>query len=163
LPSLIVADSGPLIAFALIGQLDLLNELFDEVIITESVKDETTSDASLRGARAISNQIRMGKITVTNDVKSSLYEKAVESLDIGEAESISLASRLGCRVFIDEKKGRSFAKKNHLAVVGTLGLLIKAKELGYIGQIKPLITRLESCGYRYSDKLVRAALKAAGE
>lgn len=39
---IIVADSSPLIALALIDQLELLRELFDRVLLPPAVWDEVT-------------------------------------------------------------------------------------------------------------------------
>jgi|GEM_PF-2994183 predicted nucleic acid-binding protein len=50
-----------------------------------------------------------------------------------------------------------------LSCTGTLGVLIKGKELGYIDQVLPLIQQLQSQGMWLSNKLIEQVLCRAGE
>jgi predicted nucleic acid-binding protein len=85
-------------------------------------------------------------------------------LDSGEAAVIQLALELEVPwVAIDEWKGRRAALAVGLQVTGTLGLLGRAKVLGLIPSLKPLVERATAEGIRYHPELVQAVLKAAGE
>jgi predicted nucleic acid-binding protein len=64
-------------------------------------------------------------------------------LDRGEAEVLSLAQELGADlVIIDERLARRHAKRVGLRLTGTLGVLLKAKSLGFVPTIAPLIDQL---------------------
>jgi predicted nucleic acid-binding protein len=66
-------------------------------------------------------------------------------------------------VAIDEWKGRRAALAAGLTVTGSLGLLGKAKMLGIVSLIKPLLDKAVAEGIRYHPDLVRAILQAVGE
>jgi predicted nucleic acid-binding protein len=66
-------------------------------------------------------------------------------------------------VIIDEKLGRAYAKHFKLNLTGTLGILLKAKNEGFIPEIKPLLTLLKSKGIWISDSVFDEVLLLAGE
>lgn len=66
-------------------------------------------------------------------------------------------------VAIDEWKGRRAALTAGLKVTGTLGLLGRAKHLGIIPALKPLLERAQQAGIHYHRELLREVLVAAGE
>ena len=89
---------------------------------------------------------------------------AIASLDVGEAAVIQLALEQNIEtVCIDERKGRRAALAVGLKVVGSLGLLGKAKTLGLIKDIKPYIEKAKSYGIFYDEKLIENFLKSLGE
>ncbi|MEL6699339.1 MAG: DUF3368 domain-containing protein [Bacteroidota bacterium] len=85
-------------------------------------------------------------------------------LDAGEASAIALAlKQVGSRVVLDERKGRIVAKRLNLKVIGTVGLIVKAKESGLILSGKAVLARLEIHGFWLSEKLKRQILHRMGE
>jgi len=66
-------------------------------------------------------------------------------------------------VAIDEWKGRRVALASGVKVVGSLGLLAKAKQLGIIHTISPYIEKAQNQGIRYDNKLVNSILEHVGE
>lgn len=87
------------------------------------------------------------------------------ALDYGEAAVIALARTLpGAEVLIDERRGRRVAKTAYgLAVVGTVGVLLRGKQSGLLQEIDPAIRRILQNGYYLSERLVSEALRIAGE
>ena len=76
-------------------------------------------------------------------------------LDAGERDTISAAlEHRGARVLIDERLGRNLAEYYGLSVVGTLGTLLKARQLGLIPEFLPLVRELQSAGFRYHEPLI---------
>jgi predicted nucleic acid-binding protein len=100
-------------------------------------------------------------VEITN---TALRDSIAVTLDYGEAEVITLAKELRIdTVIIDEYAGRRYAKMPEINVVGALGILLKAKELGFIQEIKPLMALLLK-HERYIDKsLHEKVLCLAGE
>jgi predicted nucleic acid-binding protein len=85
-------------------------------------------------------------------------------LDQGEAEVIALAHELRADlVAIDERLARLYAKRLGLALTGTPGVLLRAKQLGYVESVAPLIDRLQQGGSHLSNPVVTEALALADE
>jgi uncharacterized protein len=65
---------------------------------------------------------------------------------------------------LDDKLARQMARRLGVPVTGTIGVLLRAKQLGLIVELRPLIARLQSKGGYYTDPgLIEKALLAAGE
>tara|TARA_R110002049_G_scaffold189996_2_gene358613 strand:- start:200 stop:694 length:495 start_codon:yes stop_codon:yes gene_type:complete len=162
--NIIIADTGPLIALALIDQLPILSELFENIYITEAVLHEATADTSRAGAKNILTALK-DNVIVKYEIDTNcdfLYE-LLKILDKGEAESLFLAKKLDGIALIDEKRGGKVGKKNHIKITGTAAILVKAKQAGKIPLVKPLLNKLTKSGYRLSDRLIDEILKLCDE
>lgn len=157
---MIICNTTPLIALASIDSLKLLDSLTEDWCVPEAVYNEATvkdkpySDVLLKFLN--------GKIQKVNDTD------AVKDLNIfidsGEAEVIQLASELDAPlVIIDEKRGRNIAKLKGLTVIGTVGLLLKAKERGLIEKILPLVEEMKSKNIHLSKELIEKIKELSGE
>jgi predicted nucleic acid-binding protein len=156
---IIVANTTPIISLASINRLDLLEKLFGKIIIAEAVYNEIKAKPSYAY-----NEIENTFIDVQK-IKGSLYKDfLLTELDSGEAETIILAKELNADfVIIDENLGYKIANNVGLNVIRTLSLLLKAKQKGYINEVKPLIDKMRIQGRWYSDKVYYTFLKQAGE
>jgi len=156
----IVADSSPLIAFAILGQLDLLPKIFAEIHIPQAVDDEISAPGKPHARKL--KEFSEGKIIA---VQNRLAVKVLANeIDLGEAETIALALENGIdNVLIDDAKGRKAAQRNNLHPIGTIGVLLQAKKLGHIDAIKPSLDKLLSEKIRIGNKLYLQALVLAGE
>ena len=75
-----------------------------------------------------------------------------QTLDNGEAEAIALATELYPEsVLLDDKFARQMARRLGVPVTGTLGVVLRAKQVGLIVELRPLVTRLQSEGGYYID------------
>jgi predicted nucleic acid-binding protein len=89
---------------------------------------------------------------------------SLANLDRGEAAVIELALEQNIPlVGIDEIKGRSAARAVGLKVVGSLGLVARAKTLGLISAVHPLIEKATRSGVHYHPDLIERVLKEIGE
>jgi predicted nucleic acid-binding protein len=66
-------------------------------------------------------------------------------------------------VVIDERLGRNLAEFHGLRVVGTLGTLRKAKQLGLVAGFLPLVRQLQQAGFWYDEALVQHLAADLGE
>jgi predicted nucleic acid-binding protein len=64
---------------------------------------------------------------------------------------------------MDERKGRRKLTQLNIPKIGTLGILLKAKELGFVPKIKLEIEKLQSASFTISQSVVDDVLKQAGE
>lgn len=86
------------------------------------------------------------------------------SLDLAESEAIALAEEIQAdAILIDELAGRR-ATNCGLTVVGTLGILLRAKQEGLCTEIAPLLDRLQhEINFFISLKVRDVILQQAGE
>ncbi len=85
-------------------------------------------------------------------------------LDEGEAEVLILSKEQNADlVIMDEIMGRRYAKQLGFNLTGTIGILLKAKEDGFIKSIKESLTELVEKGSWLNPKLISKALKLAEE
>jgi hypothetical protein len=66
-------------------------------------------------------------------------------------------------VVIDERLARRHAKRLGMRLTGTLGVLLKAKQMGEIDAVAPLIQQLRQGGIRLGEDLIAQVLILAGE
>ncbi|WP_050988034.1 DUF3368 domain-containing protein [Thiothrix nivea] len=66
-------------------------------------------------------------------------------------------------VIIDEKIGRNLAEYLGLRVTGTLGILLKARQQGWIDSFLDAVSAMQQSGIRYHPELVRKLAQSVGE
>lgn len=64
---------------------------------------------------------------------------------------------------MDERKGRNVAKRLGLKVIGTLGLIVRAKQKGIIPSGKEVLDKLENHGFWLSERMKKSLLEKLGE
>lgn len=136
-------------AFAALGRFDLLEKVHARIFVVETVvrECEVGGPILVPDLRAFP-WIRIVPAPLQSDQRFYM-------LDAGERDTLSVALESGAaRVIIDERLGRNLAEYHGLAVVGTLGTLIKARQLGLISNFLPLVRRLQADGFRYHEPLV---------
>jgi predicted nucleic acid-binding protein len=145
-----VTNSTCLIGLERIGRLDLLPKVFDTVFAPPTVAAEVRSPLTW--------------LTV-QPVENSAFVAALKTqMDEGEAEAIALAVELDNVILIlDDKKARRVAQQIGLKVIGTVGMLLRAKNQGVITEIKPLLTELVQVEFRITYAIIQEALRLSGE
>lgn len=159
---IVISDTSPISNLATVGQLDLLQQVYGNVIIPETVYQEIINAGATEPATlAIQNLEWIKKGSVNNlNLVMSLQAK----LDPGEAEAIVLALELKADLLIvDERKGRKEATKLGIKITGTLGVLLKAKKLGLISSIKPILDDLINSGFWVSSEIYQQVLALVEE
>ncbi len=160
---IVVSNTTPLIGLASIGRFELLSRLFSTVNIAQAVYDEIVVAGREKGIaiREVSTSSWVKTVAVRDRLA---VEVLLDELDAGEAETIVLARELGAEwVLMDERKGRRKLDQLGLRKIGTLGILLKAKELRLVSVIQPDIERLRQQGFSLSQAVVDAVLQQANE
>lgn len=160
---IVVSDTTPLIGLAVIGHFDLLRQLFGKVYIASAVYEEAVIAGREKGGarEEVSGADWIETITINDRLA---VEVLLDELDLGEAETIVLArERNADWVLMDEKKGRRKLAEMGIQRVGTLGLLLKAKEAGLLSQLQPSLKQLRHSGFSVSQPVIEAVLRRAGE
>jgi predicted nucleic acid-binding protein len=74
------------------------------------------------------------------------------------------SSLLYCtRILLDERKARRIAAHRSMPMAGTLAVLLRARQQGFIVAIQPYITLMQSQGRRFQPDLIARLLEDAGE
>ena len=159
-----VANSSVLIALSTIGQLPLLPQRFAEgLLIPVAVWQEVVETGE---GRPGSVQVASASWVAVRHVQDqSLVSMLRMELDAGEAEAIALArEEQADAILLDEKDARRVARGLGLAVLGTLGILIWAKQAGLIRSLGEQLDILQTQGqFRLSRSVCQEALHAVGE
>ncbi len=158
----VVADTGPLIAFAHLDRLSLLPEILGRIIVPDIVLQECLYIPSRPDAMIIKSAVDEGVLTVQASHDTPL-EGLSSSLGVGEQSAISIALTLDCAVLMDDKLARRAASHLGLRVIGTGGVLIKAKQMNHIPEVAPLLGKLLAKGYHLSPALIASILQHTGE
>ena len=160
----VIADTGPLIALARIGRLDLLRRLYGRIVVPPAVHIELAVDSNRPGAKVLAGAFAAGWIVVEVVLDSSARLELDQLLGPGEAEAIALAQQEGARfLLVDDARGRRTARARKIPVVGLAGVLLVAKSRGELAAVGPVLDRLSDAGYRLSPRLVAATLDRADE
>jgi len=148
---IIVSDTSCLILLLKIDEIGILKEMSNKVFVTSVIKNELKQDLPVW-------------IQVL-DPKDKHYQSILEiDLDKGEASAIALMLELDDAILIiDDLKGRKLAEKLGFKFSGTLGLLLKAKQIGVIKSIKPVLDKIRLTNFRFSEKLLTDILNQAKE
>jgi len=160
---IIVSNTTPLIGLAILKRFELFQQLFGEIYVAHAVYDEAVvGGREIGGAKY---EILSAQWIHSVKIKDRLaVEVLLDELDLGEAETIVLAREISADwVLMDEKKGRRKLDQLGIRKIGTVGILLKAKEVGLLSTIRPELERLRSQGFSLSNNLIEAVLKQAGE
>ena len=148
-----VSNSSPIIHLTKIGMLDLLHDLFGQLLVPEMVYFECTNSIHHRNEIGlIKNAEWINEVSITN---WKLFNVLHADVDAGEAEALTLAVEANAGlILLDDQEARSKAKMLGLQVTGTLGVLLKAKKAGLIGSATGYLQQLQNTGFWLSPALL---------
>jgi uncharacterized protein len=158
----IVSNTTPISELAKVEQLQLLQDVFGQVIIPQEVYDELmVGNHPAVLAMQSANWIQVRSLRD----RFSLQELQTQTnLDLGECAAILLAEELEAdRLIIDERAARQIAKSRRLPVIGTVGVLLLAKQRDLRPSVKDILDAMIDKGTRISAKLYQQALLIAEE
>ena len=152
----IISNSTPLIILSKIGELEILKNLYGEIIIPRAVFDEVTIKSD-----AIKNLSWIKILEVQDKSNRKIYQAKLHD---GEVEVMMLAKEISADLLIiDDNAAKKFAKFLGFQVTGTLGILLKAKSEKIISEVKPILEKMQAENFYISDEIIKLVLKTAGE
>ena len=160
-PRDIVINTGPLLALSAAGHLGVLSSLFRRVVVPAEVGNEISAGGPDLFACA---ELAAASGLERRSTPTALPPYLLSTLDRGEAAVIALAlvERIAT-VCIDETVGRRAARLHGLAVTGSLGILIQARQRGLSVSLRNSILLMRQRGIWLSPNLETEALRLAGE
>jgi len=161
----VVSNTSSVLNLAIIDQLSLLHEQFDEIWIPTAVLGELRVEKDLPGSQAVRRALEAGWLRV-EEVKDQMLAQVLQrDLDKGEAEAIVLALQMKAgRVLLDEREGRRVAKSLALNVTGVLGILLRARREDTLSSLRKAMDELQKrAGFRIGTALYTDLLRESGE
>ena len=150
----VISNSSPLIALTQIGRLEILHKLHSHVLIPPAVAKEVEPTIPTLPQWLVVQPLTEER---KPDVVSS-------SIGPGEYEVISLGLELRAeRRILDEQAARRLATSLGLRVIGTVGLLLAAKERGFLTRIKPELDHLMEARFFMDTELYERVIRQAEE
>jgi predicted nucleic acid-binding protein len=151
MPKTIISDTSCFIILTNIGELELLHKVYGQII--------TTTDIAIEYGEILPDWVEI------EDVKDKYRQQLLEmQIDKGESSAITLALETpDSTLILDDYKARKIAEQLHLTYTGTIGVIIKAKLVGLIPSVKPLLEKINQTNFRISVDIQIQALKEANE
>ena len=147
----IIADTSCFIVLEKIGELDLLRQVYGQVV--------TTVDIAKEYGNMLPDWVVL--MAVQDVARQQLIEI---QLDKGESSAIAIALEIsGSLIILDDAKARRFAERLGLAITGTLGVVVRAKLNGIIQSVKPILEKIKRTDFRISEDFEISVLRAADE
>lgn len=148
-----IANASPLIAFERLQRLDLLPQLCPVLHIPPAVRREVF------GSRPVPAWI------VERSLSQPLSRQILAArLGMGESEAIALALEMTPEyVLLDDLAARRLAQSYNLNVLGTVGLLLLARQRHLLPALRPALDALLAADFRISETLYHFALAQVGE
>jgi predicted nucleic acid-binding protein len=155
-----IVNASPLITMAKVGYLQIFEQLASEILIPEPVAQEILAAAPSDPARK-ALESGWGKITFLKEVPPAILEWG---LGKGESGVLALAAeRPGCTVVLDDAAARRSARALDIPLIGTLGAVLRARQMGLVDSAGQVLTALRAAGLRLDEETIRTSLERIGE
>jgi uncharacterized protein len=157
----VIVNASPLQYLHQAGQLDLLPRLFGRIIVPEAVAAELAAGRRLGVSLPEPEVLEwVDLVTPASPVGGLL----AWDLGAGESAVLSLAlERPGSWVVLDDKLARQAAIHLKVPLLGTAGVLLRAKHAGHLPSVRPILDKLTALGFRLTPETMRSILEIARE
>lgn len=156
--NLVIADTGALISLGLVGHIDLIEKVFGDFYISNAVWEELQDYENPGFEKNLLSHLEKRVVKI----KSRNYLSVI--MDYGESESVILYEELNADyLLIDDNKARIIAESFDLKCIGSIGLLLKAKQKGYVLDLKSVFEKWLENERFFSRKLLNEILIHTGE
>lgn len=146
-----ISDTSCLILLSKIDELNLLNRLFDEILITSEIQKEFGKELPIW-------------IKIINPRYIHYQEILEMEVDKGKASAIALSFDIDKSILIlDDYKARQVADKLNIRYTGTFGIILRAKKIGVIDSVKLILEKIKATNFRFSEELYEIVLREAKE
>ena len=151
---MIISDATILITLINIDEFRVLKLFIDSIIIPHEVYNEVSQKPSAKNY--LDAEISQGFISVESYEDDSLFKEINYILDGGESASLTLAIEKELPLIIDERKGRRFAQKQGIEIIGLVGILrfLYVEKRLSREEVLAIIEKLNGSDFRVSSKLL---------
>lgn len=156
-----VVNASPLIFLSHAGLIDLLRIEGPEVCVPQAV----TREIHRRGPRDPAAVI-LKSTPWLREVELARSSPRVLAWKLGPGETSVLSWALahpGSVAIVDDLEARRCAEVLEIPLIGTLGLVLRAKRQGLLPAARPVVQKLLAAGMYLSEKVLNSALALVGE
>ena len=152
---IVVSDTSPICYLLLIGEIELLPQLYNEVLIPKIIQQELSH---IKSPSVVKNWIDTPPDWLVIQSVAPCFDRDLEILDSGERAAIILAEQQEANlVIVDDALGRKIARARGLRVTGLLGVLDEAAKRNLV-DFPTAINRLQKTTFRVSAMLIESLL-----
>ena len=160
MPDVWVVNASPIITLAKIGHLDLLERQADEIIVPVPVAREVLAGPADDAARR-AIESGWGHRVPAAEPPPTLTEWG---LGAGDTSVLAVAlDRSHATAILDDAAARSCARTFGVPVLGTIGVVLRAKGHALVPSAADIIRALAAAGLHLDDAVIRVALADIGE
>jgi len=155
-----VINASPIILYGRIGRLDIIERLAPSVLVPETVIEEIRKgghkDDTAKQAITWAEQYKYPDIEIP---------PSVERWDLGQGESQVISISLQGRrwAVLDDRMARRCVNAHGLQMIGSLGIILRAKNSGVVDSARSWVYKLKDVGMYVGVDLVEKVLTAIGE
>ena len=152
---IVVSDTSSLCYLLLVNQIDVLQALYDVVIIPQAVAHELSAPKT---PSVVKNWLAYPPSWLQIQVTEPSQSDELKLLDPGEREAILLAEQLNADlVILDDKAARRLAEERGLRIIGLLGILKDASRIGLL-DLETTFEQLRESGFWVAPSLLERLL-----
>ncbi len=165
---IVVSDSGPLISLASVRQFPLLKRFFHTLHTVPQVYEEVVAQGQGRAGDFEVRQALQDRWLLVGTAPDPTLVQQFIAANASEADGAVIAfavARKTTLLLADDMVVRETARREGLAVMGTVGILVRARVEGFVDRLQPLLDQLIAAGF-YLDpagRVYQDAIKRVGE
>jgi predicted nucleic acid-binding protein len=152
---IVVADTTPINYLILIEEIDVLPMLYGRVIVPRLVSEELMRS---RAPAMVREWMKQPPDWLEVLSPTPVVDTKLAKLDAGERDAIALAEQLSAdQLIVDELLGRREAERRNLPVIGTIGVIREAAEMGLL-DLRSAFERLQQTSFHVSPAILASLL-----
>lgn len=164
LPTLVVADTGPLVVLGLIDMLSAVAATLGPLAVPEAVVAECLVNPQAPGAAQVAQALAAGHLMTVPDATLKALDPAyARGLGAGETSVIAYAKQHKLTALVDDRKARATAMRLAVPVLGSGAVLLALKRAGHLPTVGQALAAWAAHGYFVAESVHQELRRRANE